>query len=358
MKRIAKTRLPVVGEVADAVEHARRRRDGDERDEVVGRPAMTSSTRWRASARRRWHREQGRWTYHAWCIGTRRILQPARRRLSAPSTRRISASAARPTSSCSSVGSRVPSTRCSSWPGPAQRARQRACRRGARTTRRPRRRRRSTPAGHRGAGQRRRALDRAAQQRGAGQVGGQQRRHEVRAAAVVLLGRVARVAVALLVGADRLVLDAVVGGEVAAAQRDERRRERQRGERGLAADAARAPAQRRAGDGGGAHRDDHRGVLEGQARLAAAPRLTSGMTAIASPRRTTPRTPGDRASTPPRTRGLGPEATAIVPSSAAHGRGPVRRAVDEQAVAQRHAAEAQLVVLVLSHRAAPWSTSR
>src|SRR3954466_10794902 len=43
-------------------------------------------------------------------------------------------------------------------------------------------------------------------------------------------------------------------------------------------------------------------------------RRTSGITAIASPRRTTPRMPGMRP-TAPRTRGLGPDPTAIVPSA-------------------------------------------
>src|SRR5207247_2654303 len=49
-----------------------------------------------------------------------------------------------------------------------------------------------------------------------------QRRHEVRATALVLLAGLRRVLV-LLVGGDRLVLDAVVRGQVAAAQREERR---------------------------------------------------------------------------------------------------------------------------------------
>ena len=79
----------------------------------------------------------------------------------------------------------------------------------------------------------------------AGDVGGQQRRDEVRAAAVVLLGGVGRVGVLVgrLVGGDRLVLDAVVGGQLAAAQGEHGGRERERRGRRLAD---------RAGAGGGA----------------------------------------------------------------------------------------------------------
>ena len=152
------------------------------------------------------------------------------------STRRISASAARPTSSCASDGSRVPSRRCSSCPAGAARARRR-CRRGARSRRRPRRRCPSdaTPTAICAAGPGR--LERAAQQRGAGEVRRQQRRHEVRAAAVVLLRGVGGVGGVGLVGGDRLVLDAVVLGELAAAQRDEARQQRDRRDDRLGADA-------------------------------------------------------------------------------------------------------------------------
>ena len=87
------------------------------------------------------------------CISARwrRSQAPSRSscpiRLRAASTRRISSSAARPTSSCASVGSRVPSTRWSSWPG-RRRARASArVARGARTTRRPRRRAPSEASG-------------------------------------------------------------------------------------------------------------------------------------------------------------------------------------------------------------------
>jgi hypothetical protein len=166
----------------------------------------------------------------------------------------------------------------------------------------------------------------------------------------VLLARGAGVDLALLVGADRLVLDAVVGGELAAAQRDERGRERDRGDGGLAAHPARAAAQDGAGGRGGGHGGEHRRILEGQLRLGqrapdqrdhghrlaeahhpAQAREASGAAAHA---RLAPGGHGDRA---------------VV---AAHGRRPVLGAVDEQAVAQGHAAELELLVR-LSHRAAP-----
>ena len=313
--------------------------------------------------RRRRDREQGRCTSHAWCIGSAADFSSlgAESQRTA-SARRISASAARPTSSCSSVGSRVPSTRWSSWPGPAQRARQRGVARGARTTRRPRRRRRSRRAGTAAPASGDGRSTARAQQRGAGQVGGQQRRHQVRAAAVVLLGRVARVAGALLVGADRLVLDAVVGGEVAAAQGDERRRERERGQRRLAAERrACAGAAPRRPSAAARHRAERRwrpgraGAPRGSARL------TSGMTAIASPRRTTPRTPGDRARRAPRSARLAARRRRAMRAVAgAHGRGPVRRA---RARAGRCAGPSRRGAACRARRrghpqAAPWSTSR
>src|SRR5688572_26282801 len=89
----------------------------------------------------------------------------------------------------------------------------------------------------RAAGDRARLVDRALEQQRSRQVGGQHRRHQVRAAAVVLLERVARVLAVLLVGGDRLVLDAVVGRELTAAQREQRRRERDQRRGELARDA-------------------------------------------------------------------------------------------------------------------------
>ena len=160
------------------------------------------------------------------------------------STRRISASAARPTSSWRSSGSRVPSRRWISKPG----------RRSALAVRvsllRSHHANTSTAAAVEaivtapaasGPGR----STRAAQQHRAGEVGGEQRRHEVRAAAVVLLGGLRRVGlVGRLVGGDRLVLDAVVLGQLAAAQGERGGHEREHRRGGLAGRAAQAAAQR------------------------------------------------------------------------------------------------------------------
>src|SRR4051794_8546646 len=68
---------------------------------------------------------------------------------------------------------------------------------------------------HGAAGHRARPLDHAPQQQRAGDVGGEHRRHEVRAAAVVLLVGLGSVGLLRrLVGRDRLVLDPVVLGEL------------------------------------------------------------------------------------------------------------------------------------------------
>ena len=98
------------------------------------------------------------------------------------------------------------------------------------------------------AGQRARPLDGAPQQQRAGDVGGEHRRDQVRAAAVVLLvgvGRVRRL-VGRLVGGDRLVLDAVVLGQLAAAQREHGRARARR--------ARRPPRRRRRASAGAAGR--------------------------------------------------------------------------------------------------------
>ena len=166
-------------------------------------------------------------------------------------------------------GSRVPSTRCSSWPG--RRSARAAARAGVAlgpredldgdAERRQRRPRRCAA----GAG----PLDRAAQQRGAGEVRRQQRRHQVRAAAVVLLGRVARV------GGVR----ARRRRSPCARRRGRRRARRRAARRGSAASesaatAASPPAPRVAARAaarpparGGGHRAEDLGVLERQLRL-------------------------------------------------------------------------------------------
>ena len=72
-------------------------------------------------------------------------------------------------------------------------------------------------------------------------------------------------------------------------------------------------------------------------------RLTRGITAMASASLVTPRTPGIFSLARPPRSGLRPEADFDLPVRRAHGGGPVGGAVHQQAVAQRHAAEAQLV---------------
>ena len=72
-----------------------------------------------------------------------------------------------------------------------------------------------------GPGKRPRALDQALQQHRASRREQHHRGDQVGAAAVVLLGHAGRVVDPLLIGGDRLVLDAVVGGEVAVHQGDD-----------------------------------------------------------------------------------------------------------------------------------------
>ena len=135
----------------------------------------------------------------------------------------------------------------------------------------------------------------------------QHRRHQVRAAALVLLGRAGRVVRARLVGADRLVLDPVVGGEVAVAERHHApgpgraRPGRARGRRLLL-----PLPQRPAGGGGDDHRRDHPDVLEGQPRRRAACIRTSGISRKASASRSGPRSSGTRPASPGASTGFGP----------------------------------------------------
>ena len=189
----------------------------------------------------------------------------------------------------------------------------------------------------------------APQQRGAREVGGEHRRHEMRPAAVVLLRGVRRVAVGL-VGGDRLVLDAVPLGDLAAAQGDDAGHDRDRGEHRLrarppGADAAHDLAARaRGGD-----RPDHLRVLPRQTRLRQPllherqhdDRLGQAQQAAHA---------GDAVGDPQPRLAAGADRDGSV--LAPHGGGPVRRAVHEQAVAQGHPAEAQLLI---RHRAAPSS---
>ena len=82
-------------------------------------------------------------------------------------------------------------------------------------------------------------------------------------------------------------------------------------------------------------------------RASGSARLTSGITAIASASFMTPRTPGTASAALAPRLGLGPDATLISPGVVAYRRCPVGGAVHEQAVAQRHSAQPQLL---LGHR--------
>ena len=158
-------------------------------------------------------------------------------------------------------------------------------------------------------------LHRPLEQQRARQVGGEHRRHQVRAAALVLLLRVARVVVVGLVGGDRLVLDAVVGGQLAAAQREQRR---------ARARSARTPARRRRPARGGLQQRarerraggdaDHARVLEGQLGLRQPP--LDQRDAPRTPRRAARARAGRGRRRAAVTRGLGPERDLDEPSLA------------------------------------------
>ncbi len=165
------------------------------------------------------------------------------------SSSRHACNAASATSSCAAVGSRVPNRCCNSWPGFA-RSRATGCE-GLRVIQ-PNVSTEATTAprpGDRACGipqPPRRPLGDDVAERGREQ----HRADEVRAAPFVLL----RPRLAVLVRADRDVLRAVVAGELAAAEREGRRRDRQhrgdelarRGTQGAALDdaAARLPSRR------------------------------------------------------------------------------------------------------------------
>ena len=145
-----------------------------------------------------------------------------------------------------------------------------------------------------------------------------------------------------LVGADRLVLDAVVGGELAAAQGEQRGHERDGGRGGLAAGAAHAAAQQR------------RRPATRRPRRPSTPASWNGSRASGSAA-LDERDDGQRlgqahdaAHAGHRVGGAQPRLAAggglDVAGVGAHGRRPVRRAVDQQPVAQRHAAQPQLPV--------------
>ena len=172
---------------------------------------------------------------------------------------------------------------------------------------------------------------------------GQHRRHEVRAAAVVLLVCL-RGVLALLVAGDRLVLDAVVGGQVAAAQRQQRRRHAEQRHRRLAADRARAARADRVTAGGrGAHGAERAHVLHRQLGVRQRPlyerddrdrlRQLHHSAQARQPFR------GAAAEV-----GLAVRRDLQLALAGAYGGGPVCGPVHEQPVAQRHAAQPQLVL--------------
>ena len=153
---------------------------------------------------------------------------------------------------------------------------------------------------------------------------------------------------ALLVAADRLVLGGVVGGEVGAAQRDERREQAERRRDALAqpGSPSRAPAADQVADDGAA-RCRRRSPLDPrrEAGRRAGARRAIGITANASASRSGPahdRHLGEAVAAEVRLRAGGDVDRAVLRAR----RGtPGRRAVDQQAVAQRHAAEPQLLRL-------------
>ena len=153
-----------------------------------------------------------------------------------------------------------------------------------------------------------------------------------------------------LVGGDRLVLDAVVGGEVAVASADQRRHRPDRlhdplAQRRRPAPACAAARWRRASP-------RPRRAPAGP-RTAAAPtgrrRRASGSTAIASASFIGPRRPGTFATRPGSQLRLALGGDFDPAVAVADRRRPVGRAVDQQPVAEGHAAEAELLRLVRSH---------
>ena len=198
---------------------------------------------------------------------------------------------------------------------------------------------RPTPARATGLG----PLDQPLQQdRAAGRE--QHHRHDqVGAAAVVLLGHAGDVVDPLLIGGDRLVLDPVVGGEVAVDQRDHggHRADRlhQRPRAGPSCrSACAAPRSRPASP------RSRRGRA-GPRRAAAPPAAAAGPAAAPpSPRPVSAARAGRETAVdqPGRQLGLGLRGNLRTPDRA-YRRGPVGRPMDQQAVAQSHPAESQLL---------------
>ena len=258
-----------------------------------------------------------------------------------PSTLRISSSAARPTSSCSGVGSRVPTTRWISWPGTAQRAGHAGLGVALAPGEDLHGHGRAAQAHHRLG--RRSAQSCLAHPHAAERRHRQHGRHQVGAAAIVLLVGVRGVG-AVLVGGDRLVLDAVVGGQIAAAQGHQRRSERQQRDRRLAPDGAGARgADGLAAKGRGAHGAERAGVLHRQAGLGQGALDErdhgEGLGQLGQPAQA-----GNPLRRLPAEVRLGPGGHLHRPGLRAHRGGPVRGPVHQQPVAQGHAPQPQLVL--------------
>ena len=166
----------------------------------------------------------------------------------------------------------------------------------------------------------------------------QERRDEMRSAALVLLGRDRRVDIAL-VARDRLVLGAVVAHEVAIAQRHERRHDADRGRRELAAKPSAA-----AHDGGerGAHerRRGDAAVLEGEPRVGQAP---ADHRERDDHLRHTHHAAHERHAVGVRGRAVARRWPPDAAVGRANGRRPRGRAEERQAVAQCHTAETELL---------------
>ena len=233
---------------------------------VDERPSRTAARRARSRRRgpRRRRRRGRSFRTRRRSLCGRRQRRPRRCRRS---TRRISAIAASPTSSCSGVGSLVAQWRWISRPGvwkasasgsPWWRSLQANISTAIEAPPRP------TPARATGPGF---STSRSSSDRAAGRE--QHHRHDqVGAAAVVLLRHRGDVLDPLLVGGDRLVLDPVVGGEVAVDQRHHRRHRADRlDQRPRAAPSAgRARRSSAVSEQGRADGGDHAPVLERQPR--------------------------------------------------------------------------------------------
>ena len=156
----------------------------------------------------------------------------------------------------------------------------------------------------------------------------------MRAAALVLL----RCALAVLVRPDRDVLGAVVGGEVALAEREQRRCQREcSGGELLHGRGKTSLADGTSGDPRSGERGEHPGPLEGKARLGRL-RRTRGSTSSASSSRAGPAQQGPVPRQQPLRAARDVNLAVVGPDCAR----PGRRPVDEHAVRERHPSQADL----------------